>query len=122
MTTLPTPTYHKTVTPLQPTPKPHSLIPVALIAPISRDVDSLQRVQLLGDLLDPPAVDQLVQVKGGTAVGALRSLLSKPPSDAHVTAQLRAVRAEVSVAQLFHAYKAAEDLGEGLEVMAVRDG
>lgn len=38
----------------------------------------LQGVQLLGDLLHPAAVDQLVQVQRGPAVRALRPLLREP--------------------------------------------
>ena len=50
----------------------------------------LECVELLGDLLHPAAVDQLVDVEAGAAVGTLRPLLRQPPPDAHVATQLRA--------------------------------
>ena len=62
----------------------------------------LERVQLLGDLLHPPAVDQLVYVEAGPTVRTLRALLCQPPPDAHVATQLGAVGAQVGIAQLLH--------------------
>lgn len=83
--------------------------------------DRLEGVQLLGDLLDPSAVDQLVEVEGRSAVRTLRSLLGQPSSYAGVAAQLAAVRAEMRVAQLFHADEASEYLRQSLRTETVSD-
>ena len=41
-------------------------------------VGYLEIVELLGDLLHPATVDQLVDVEGGAAMGTLGSLLRQP--------------------------------------------
>ena len=81
--------------------------------------DLLEGVQLLGDLLHPPAVDELVYVEAGSAVRTLRPLLCQPSPDAHVAAQFGAVRTEVGVTQLLHADEAPEHLGQGLHRVRV---
>ena len=43
-------------------------------------------------LLNPPTVDELMNVETGPAVRALGPLLCQPPSDAEVAAELGAVR------------------------------
>lgn len=75
----------------------------------------LQAVQLLGDILDPPTVDQLVQVQRSPAVGTLRPSLGQPPPNAKVAAQLGAVRTQMRVPQFLHADEAAEHLGQRLQ-------
>lgn len=75
----------------------------------------LQGVQLLRHLLHPAAVDQLMQVQVGAAVGALWPLLCQPAADAQVTTQLGAVRAQVGVLQLLHADEAPEHLSQALQ-------
>lgn len=49
------------------------------------------------------------------AMGALRPLLRQPPPDANIATELRAMGAQVRIAELFHADEASENLGEGLE-------
>lgn len=97
----------------------HSLVPVVLVPAVSTERDGLQRVELLGHLLHPAAVDELVEVQRGAAMGALGALLRQPAPDADVAAELRAVRAEVRVPQLLHADEAAEDLRQGLQRMGL---
>lgn len=72
--------------------------------------DLLQALHLHGDLLQPPAVDQLVDVQRGPAVRTLAPLLGQPARDAKEAAQLRAVRTEVRLLQLLHADEAAEHI------------
>jgi hypothetical protein len=78
------------------------------------DRAQLERVESLRDLLGPSAVDELVYVQWGPAVGALGPLLGQPTVDAGVAAQFGAVRAQASVSQLFHAYEAFEYFGDCL--------
>ena len=66
-------------------------------------------------LFDPAAIDELMDVKGCSTMWTLRPLLSKPSSDAEVTAEFSAVGAEVGVLQLLHADEATEDVGERLD-------
>lgn len=75
---------------------------------------SLKSVQLLSDFFDPAAVDELVKVERGSAVGTLRSLLREPSSDARVTAQFTAVGTKMGISQFFHADETSEDFGKGL--------
>ena len=48
-------------------------------------------------------------------MGALRPLLSEPPSDANVAAQLGAVRTQVGISQFLHADKASKNFSQSLE-------
>ena len=101
------------------------LVLLALILLVGRDLqllpgaDLLEGVQLLGDLLDPATVDQLVNVEAGPTVRTLRPLLRQPPPDAHVAAELGAVRAQVGVTELLHADEAPEHLRQTLHRVRV---
>jgi hypothetical protein len=81
---------------------------------VTLSTGSLEVVQLLSNLLDPTAVDQLVKVQSSSAVRALVPLLGQPPSYAGVAAKLGAVRAEVGVDELLHADEAPEHLCQAL--------
>ena len=69
-----------------------------------------ERIQLLGDFLDPTAVDQLVEVQRCSAMWALRSGFREPSSDAHVATQFTAMRTQVSILEFLHAYEATKDV------------
>ena len=81
--------------------------------------DLLEGVQLLRHLLHPPAVDKLVDVETGSAVWTLGPLLCQPSSDAHVAAELGAMRTEVGVTQFLHTDETPEHLGQGLHGVGV---
>lgn len=88
------------------------LVPVILISPAPIQADSLQSVQLLSNLLNPSAIDQLMKVQGSPTMWALRPLFSQPPPDAHIAAKFGAMRAQVSIPEFFHANEASEDLSQ----------
>ena len=81
--------------------------------------DLLEGVQLLSHLLHPAAIDELVDVEAGSTMRTLRPLLCQPSPDAHVAAQLGAVRTEVGVTQLLHADETPEHLSQGLHRVRV---
>lgn len=85
---------------------------VALVEAVRLDLraDLLQALHLGGDLLQPTAIDQLVDVQRGPTVRTLTSLLGQPARNAQVAAQFRAVRTEMGLLQLLHADEAAEHI------------
>lgn len=74
--------------------------------------DLLQTFDLHGDLLEPATVDQFVDAKRCTTVGTLPALFGQPTRNAFVAAELRAVRTQMGVLQLLHAYEAAKYIVE----------
>ena len=75
----------------------------------------LETLQLLGDIPDPPAIDQFVGPQRKPAVGALRSLLDQPAMNAGKAAEFRTVRTQSRIPQLVHTNETTENVGNTLK-------